>query len=198
MNTFLRLLSIEEASFLYQKQLQKDFPADELKPWKNIARMWEQDAYFAVGLFEDPGQAGDASLLGYAFLVAPDDCDAWLLDYFAILPERRDAGLGGRTLQRLSEMARDRGKYMLLETEDVDYAENDRQIAERTRRDAFYARNGCEKTDIRGSVFGVRYAVWRLGGPDDFDLICNDMDTLYRLMIPGGKNAGSVEIRRTP
>ncbi|MBQ5579834.1 MAG: hypothetical protein IIT43_01080, partial [Clostridia bacterium] len=40
------------------------------------------------------------------------DCDACLLDYYAILPELRDAGLGGRSLQRLAELVRDRGKYI--------------------------------------------------------------------------------------
>ena len=177
--------------------------------------------YFAVGVFEDVGDVRPDSqnssganesdpldtLRGYAFFVESPDCDACLLDYYAILPEYRDAGLGGRTLQRLAELVRDRGKYILLETEDIDFAKNDGQVAERTRRDAFYTRNGCVKTDVKGKVFTVHYAVWALGleaahGADEaarstaFDRACADMNTLYQLMIPGEKFRLFVKIVR--
>ena len=200
MNTYTRFLREEEAHFIYKKHLKHHFPADEVKPWKSISRMWADGCYFAVGVFEDRGDApADASddLRGYAFFVESPDCGACLLDYYAILPEYRDAGLGGRTLQRLAELVRGKGKYILLETEDIDYAKTDGQIAERERRDAFYTRNGCVKTDVKGKVFTVRYAVWALGpGDPDFDTVCADMNTLYRLMIPGGKFGRFVDIHR--
>ncbi len=132
MNTYTRFLREEEAHFIYKKHLKHHFPADEVKPWKSISRMWADDCYFAVGVFEDRGDApADAfdDLRGYAFFVESPDCGACLLDYFAILPEYRDAGLGGRTLQRLAELVRGKGKYILLETEDIDYAKTDGQIA---------------------------------------------------------------------
>ena len=177
MNTYLHFLSQEEAHIVFRRYLKHHFPADEVKPWKSIARMWADDCYFAVGVFEDVGDVRPDSqnssganesdsldtLRGYAFFVESPDCDACLLDYYAILPEFRDAGLGGRSLQRLAELVRDRGKYILLETEDIDFAKNDGQVAERTRRDAFYTRNGCVKTDVKGKVFTVHYAVWALG-----------------------------------
>ena len=210
MNTYTRFLREEEAHFIYKKHLRHHFPADEVKPWKSISRMWADDCYFAVGVFEDRGDApADAfdDLRGYAFFVESPDCGACLLDYFAILPEYRDAGLGGRTLQRLAELVRGKGKYILLETEDIDYAKTDSQIAERKRRDAFYTRNGCVKTDVKGRVFTARYVVWTLGleeaaGSDSaarsaaFDRACADMNTLYKLMIPGEKFKLFVKIAR--
>lgn len=210
MNTYTRFLREEEAHFIYKKHLTHHFPADEVKPWKSIARMWTDGCYFAVGVFEDRGDApADISddLRGYAFFVESPDCGACLLDYYAILPEYRDAGLGGRTLQRLSELVHGKGKYILLETEDIDFAKNETQVAERTRRDAFYTRNGCVKTDIKGRVFTARYVVWALGleaaaGADEaarstaFDRACADMNTLYRLMILGEKFKLFVKIAR--
>lgn len=210
MNTYTRFLREEEAHFIYKKHLKRHFPADEVKPWKSIARMWTDGCYFAVGVFEDRGDApADISddLRGYAFFVESPDCGACLLDYYAILPEYRDAGLGGRTLQRLSELVRGKGKYILLETEDIDFAKNDEQVAERTRRDAFYTRNGCVKTDVKGRVFTARYVVWTLGleeaaGSDStarsaaFGRACADMNTLYKLMIPGEKFKLFVKIAR--
>lgn len=176
--------------------------------------MWADGCYFAVGVFEDLGDvpvgaSNDSlgALRGYAFFVESPDCDGCLLDYYAILPEYRDAGLGGRTLQRLAELVRGREKYILLETEDIDFAKNEDQVSERTRRDAFYTRNGCVKTDVKGRVFTARYVVWTLGleaaaGSDDaarsaaFDRACADMNTLYRLMIPGEKFKLFVKIAR--
>ncbi len=220
MNTYTRFLREEEAYFIFKHYLKHHFPADEVKPWKSIARMWADGCYFAVGVFEDAGDipAGASNdslgaLRGYAFFVESPDCDGCLLDYYAILPEYRDAGLGGRTLQRLAELVRGKSKYILLETEDIDFAKNEDQVSERTRRDAFYTRNGCVKTDVKGKVFTVHYAVWALGlsdsavpeaaaGSDDaarsaaFDRACADMNTLYKLMIPGEKFKLFVKIAR--
>ena len=137
MNTYTRFLREEEAHFIYKKHLKHHFPADEVKPWKSIARMWADGCYFAVGVFEDRGDApADTSddLRGYAFFVESPDCGACLLDYYAILPEYRDAGLGGHTLQRLSELVRGKGKYILLETEDIDFAKTEEQIAARMEK----------------------------------------------------------------
>ncbi len=177
MNTYTRFLQKEEAHLIFKQHLKHHFPANEVKPWKSISRMWDQDCYFAVGVFETGDGSADTcnasptvstpdfpdALRGYAFFVEAPNCDACLLDYYAILPEYRSSGLGGKSLKALSELVREKGKYILLETEDIDFAKNDAQVEERTRRDSFYTRNGCWKTDTKGSVFGVKYAIWALG-----------------------------------
>lgn len=218
MNTHIRLLSQEEAHAVYKTQLKRDFPADEVKPWKSIERMWDDGEYYAVGIFEDigelpPGVDPLVALRGYAFFVEPKDCGACLLDYYAVLPDYRSEGLGGYSLGLLAEYVRLRGRYVLIETEDIAFAENDAQIAERERRDAFYARNSCVRTDVTASVFGVKYVVWCLGTPPDFDgkfsddstpdevdarfeQACEDMRTLYRCMVPGKKFSLFVKIER--
>ena len=229
MNTYTRFLREEEAHSIFETYLTQHFPADEVKPWKSIARMWADGCYFAVGVFEDCGDApAEASndlsdsvesvdsdlsqLRGYAFFVESPDTDACLLDYYAILPAFRSAGLGGHTLQRLADQVRSKNKYLLIETEDIDFAETEEEITERTRRDAFYTGNGCVKTDTKGSVYGVRYAVWTLGLPEatgpaspfgsalsDAALtkVCEDMNTLYRLMVPGDKFDRFITIQRS-
>ncbi|MBP5273211.1 MAG: hypothetical protein ILO43_09645 [Clostridia bacterium] len=215
MNTYLRKMELPEAKKTYKKHLRHHFPRDEVKPWKSIERMWKDDSYFVVGIYEDFGDAPPrkkaAALRGYAFFVAPPDCSAVLLDYFAVLPAYRSEGLGGRSFRRLAELVREQEKYILLETEDIDFAKDDARREECARRDAFYERNGCVKTDVKGSVFSVKYAVWMLGMPlapsqEDplsghirstaFDRACEDMNTLYRKMVPGEKNTKFVDIHR--
>lgn len=207
MNTFLKFLELDEAKAVYKEHLKEHFPRDEVKPWKSIERMWKKGEYFAVGIFEADTPSASDALRGYAFFVEPQDCGACLLDYYAILPEYRSAGLGGRSLQELGELCAGRGRYILLETEDLDFAKNESQVEERKRRDTFYERNGCVKTDVKGTVFTVRYAVWCLGTPADlpesternalFDRACEDMNALYRLMVPGEKNNLFIKIKRT-
>ena len=90
MNTYLHFLSQEEAHTVFRRYLKHHFPADEVKPWKSISRMWADDCYFAVGVFEDVGDVRPDSqnssganesdpldtLRGYAFFVESPDCDA--------------------------------------------------------------------------------------------------------------------------
>lgn len=251
MNIFTRFLSEDEAYFVYTHYLQEHFPSAEVKPWKNISQMWADNSYFVIGIFEDtndnvlpgsavpgasassaavpdastPGTANStvaAALRGYAFFAEAPNCDACLLDYFAILPEYRSFGLGGCSLRLFSDLIGQKGKYLLFETEDIDFAKTDSERKTRTRRDSFYARNGCCLTDTKGTVFDQRYAVWVLPAPQEtpgaisFGLadsgrseaalfapseealtkVCSDLQALYRHMVPGEKFNRFVDIRR--
>ena len=97
-------MELPEAKKTYKKHLRHHFPRDEVKPWKSIERMWKDDSYFVIGLYEDPGDVPSRkkadALRGYAFFVAPPDCDA-------VLPAYRSEGLGGRSFRRLAELVRE-------------------------------------------------------------------------------------------
>ncbi|ARD48702.1 hypothetical protein SporoP37_11430 [Sporosarcina sp. P37] len=59
--------------------------------------------------------------------------------YLAIAPDYRSFGLGSILLQRLNAMS---PEGILLEVEDPDFAKNESELSVRTRRIAFYERNG--------------------------------------------------------
>jgi len=59
--------------------------------------------------------------------------------YLAIAPEFRSYGLGSVMLRRLDALS---PEGILLEVEDPDLSQNEEQLSIRTRRIAFYERNG--------------------------------------------------------
>ena len=71
-------LSLQQAETVYRNHLVRDFPADEVKPFPDIAHLSGQGRYVCYGGFED------GALKAYAFLAR--DCAApyLLLDYFAV------------------------------------------------------------------------------------------------------------------
>ncbi|MCH5342849.1 MAG: GNAT family N-acetyltransferase [Acetatifactor sp.] len=197
-----RIERLEQAQVadIYSQYLTKHFPADEVKPLKSINRMWDMGAYRAYAMYseEATNQDNDAvqpTLIGYAFFATAPTCDLILLDYFAILEPCRGQGLGSLFLQELKNLLPDY-KGILIETEDIDRAQNETELQTRRKRDLFYEKNGVLRTRVKGTVYGVHYAVWNfpLSGISD-DVSCQKgMEQIYRIMIPGEKNTKYVKI----
>ncbi len=202
MDYFVRPLTYKQTAEIYSEYLHRHFPAGEIKPLKSIARMWEGDAYRAYALYA--GSDSPVSprslppLAGYAFFAAQPGGGMILLDYLAILEEYRSRGAGSAFLRALSaRLPNCRG--ILIETEDIDFAQNEAEARERQKRDAFYEKNGVLKTEIRSSVYGVHYAIWllALGGNADREECEQNLRDIYRIMVPGEKFEKYVEIRRS-
>lgn len=187
----IRELSPEEFCDIYQSYLVKHFPEDEVKPLKHICRMWEADAYRVLGLF-----CGEA-IVGYAFVALGQQAKMVLLDYYAILEEYRSQGIGGWFLAKMQNYFE--GFHgILIETEDVDYAENDSQKKERVQRDSFYQRNGVVKMSVTGEVYGVHYRLWKLDfeGRNCSNSMCREnYENIYQVMVPGEKYEKYICIR---
>lgn len=168
-NYQIRTLSPEETLTIYRDIAPAHFPDDELKPLSAIELLYQLNAYFALGLFkvsdEEPfsaphGQfrAASEQLLGYALFLTPPGLDTVLLDYYAILEEYRDLGLGSFFLQGIKEFVKDR-TGILIETEDPAYAENEEERLLRDRRNAFYYKNGAHRTNVTCTLFGVPFQI---------------------------------------
>ena len=98
------------------------FPKEEKKPADLMEQLTAQGKMEMLAIEEDGGFAGLAiNMLG---------ADAALLDYFAISPEKRSGGYGGKAVQRLQE--RFRGCPYIFEIEMQD--ENAPNAEDRKRR----------------------------------------------------------------
>ena len=150
MDLLIRPLSMEEAKTIYFCDLQRDFPADEIKPWAAIRRSMKRGAYRCLGLYRED------HLLGYAFFLLHQS--SALLDYFAILPDFRGQGLGSRFLAKMPEYL-DGNPCILAEAEAPDAAADETEKEIRSKRLQFYLKNGLRDTGLRPLVFGVRFAV---------------------------------------
>ena len=145
-----QLTDFAQVELLYRTRLADDFMPSELKPLESMRRSWTKNAYQCYGLF------GGDELLGYAFFVRRDR--DYLLDYLAIARERRGEGLGSLFLHQLAACVQD-ANCAVCEVEDPDKARSTAAREHRERRMQFYLRNGCRKTDVTSTVFGVDYRI---------------------------------------
>ena len=92
----LRIPSPEQLRTIYDRDLKESFPAAELKPLRNMERMWADGWYKPWCLFDGDNIVGEAFLwLGHP---------GWaLLDYLCVSPGCRNGGLGSAILQKLME-----------------------------------------------------------------------------------------------
>lgn len=157
---FIRALSPEEARAVYRRDIQRDFPPDEVKPWATIDGLLRRGRYRCLGLFAADG------LRGYAFFASlPGTAGEkdYLLDYFAILPAFRGRGLGSLFLGMLPQEMKDAGR-ILGEAENPDAAETDADRETREKRLRFYRRCGVSDTGVTSRVWGVEYRLLYFGG----------------------------------
>lgn len=119
------------------------FPEEERKPFSLIERKAAMGEMEILLIKENGKRAGLAITALQEELV--------LLDYFAIAPEFRGAGVGSDALQALLALYSDRQFYLEIEQPD----ESAPNQPDRLRRKAFYLRNGLLEADIRINLFGV-------------------------------------------
>lgn len=187
----IKKLNLEQVEKIYKEELVRHFPADEVKPLKSIERMWKMGAYQAFGLYE---MVSD-ELMGYAFFSKKPGNDMILMDYLAVLEEYRNKGLGAVFLQEMKGIMK-AYKGILIETEDVDFAQNAEEAEVCQKRDAFYAKNGVIKMNVKSTIYGVHYANWiyPIGMEWDVDECREELQAIYKVMIPGEKYEKFVRI----
>lgn len=144
-----RIETKEDMAALYHEHIIRDFNADERRPLRIIQRLMREGYYTCYILRED------GRMLAYACLIHAPEIESTLLDYFAVVPESRSGGVGGRFLAQLREICPAEG--IILECEMPSEAKDDADRIVRERRIAFYERNGAELIDCGWHAFGVEY-----------------------------------------
>lgn len=176
----IKKLEDTEITFLYDTYMRQDFPVDELKPLSHIIKSVEEGYGFSLGLYEEE------RLAGYAVFILCEETKCALLDYFAILSDRRGEGLGHRAFSLFDTYFKENlplveGIY--IESERIAAAENEMQRLTRERRIAFYESCGCEMTDLRAVLFGVDYSVLYKRLLSEGEASRESLDALYRKMF---------------
>ncbi|MBR2749717.1 MAG: GNAT family N-acetyltransferase [Lachnospiraceae bacterium] len=143
-----RKLTIEEIREVYEKYLYYDFPDDERKPLSRIEQSIREGRYLCAGAFDE-----DGGFLAYAFFVF--EKDVCLLDYYAVVPEMRGKGIGSAFLKEAVNHAG--FGTNIIEIEDPDAGDTDKEKMARKRRLDFYLNAGCVNTHVHVLVFGVEY-----------------------------------------
>ena len=109
----MRLPSLEQLRTIYDRDLKAAFPAAELKPLKDMEKMWAEGWYRPWCLFDGDDIVGECFLwLGHP---------GWaLLDYLCVASDCRNGGLGSAILGKLRE--REEGTVVFGESEAPEHA----------------------------------------------------------------------------
>lgn len=185
----IKVLDKNEIEKIYKEHLINDFPKDELKPLEYINKMHDLSKYECFGFYDKD------LLVGYAYMVIPDDSDIRLLDYFAVIKEFRNNGIGGDCLKALNEYYKHLS-CVILESEHPDYSKDDSDRKIRERRLEFYKRNGLIQTEITTFVGGVYYTIFCMECSDLIDEIDikSALEKIYNTMFKVKKVPSSVRL----
>ena len=180
--TIMILLNIhntEQIRQVYRDYLTKDFPPSERKTLEMIEEYVRKGVYECLGLFEED------KIIGYAFLVRMGK--VCLVDYLAVVPEKRDQGVGGKLLNLLGTYLRDEDA-VIGEVEIPAEAENEEEQLTRTRRLNFYLRNGLIDTGVNAVCFGVPFEILRFDNGRELTMqdVCSLYEKIYRFLLPPG------------
>lgn len=160
-----RLLTTDELEQLYLNDMRRDFPVGELKPLSTLLNSNAAGVSHTWGVYD-----GDA-LAAYLSMVRPTGSKISQLDYFAVVPAYRAAGLGAQLLASLP--AHEPGAdVIIIESENPNDALD---FAIARRRLGFYSRCGAVDTGWLECLFGSWFRVLRLNcgaaTPDTEDTI---------------------------
>lgn len=182
----------DELTEIYNTHMKQDFPPSELKPLSHITRSMEAGYGFSLGI------CANEELVGYGVFILCEETKCALLDYFAILRDKRGEGLGHRAFSLFEEYFTGNlpeTEVLYIESERVSAAENEEQKKLRERRIAFYRSCGCDTTDLRSVLFGVDYSVLYLPFTKKGSGASREaLDALYRKMFKAEHYAGSVSL----
>ncbi len=175
-----RLLTPDELTKIYREEMCRDFPVSERKPLSMIL-----DAH-AHGMAHSWGVYDGEALAAYLLMVRPAGCPVSLLDYFAVLPARRDGGLGGRLLAALPAQEAD-ARAILIESEVPEKADDP---AMARRRLGFYARSGAVDTGWSEHLFDAWFRILVMPCPGaeplSHEQAAAELIECYRRSIPEG------------
>ena len=159
----LRRIDKDSIAYLYDNNLSRDFPANEIKPLETILSLVDEGRYIAYGFFEQE------ELYGYAFFTTTGDGQGILLDYFAVKSAYRSQGYGSRFLRMIKEELKADYLCVMVEVEAIDYAKNQADAALRFRRISFYERNGLRHSGLISRFCGEHFIILLIDLQDSVD-----------------------------
>lgn len=183
-------LSPEQVTEIYQVHMQQDFPPAEVKPLAVLHRLMEQGLYEPYGWFDETG-----NLTAYTFFVKAPQGRVLLLDYFAVCAPYRSCGYGSQCLARMKTMWSGVAG-ILAEVEDPEKSNSETERHVRTRRVAFYQRNGMRSTAVYSVLFDVPYVLHYLPLQEDCPdtQLLQELDAIYHTLFPQPVYAANAHI----
>lgn len=177
----IQKLTKEVMLSIYTTHSVRHFPVGERKPVNAVKRMSDEGIYIGYGMYD---KEDGSKLLCYAFFVMIPEKRNILLDYFAVMEEYRNHGIGSLFLRHIKTSVSE-FDGIIIESEEPSFAADGIDLAIRKKRIAFYSQNGASFTGILADIFDVRYRVLFLPilKTPDTQTLFEDFDTIYQNMV---------------
>lgn len=153
---YLKELNVKEFTTIYHAYMTEDFPPDELKPLERMIYTMETGLSSAFGLYEMD------ELRAYAVFIVPEGQSYGLLDYLAVIKQCRGMGIGHDFFMLIEDALKTKYPWLegfFIESENIDFAQDEQERETRRRRIAFYENNNCQDTKLGSRLFGVTYSI---------------------------------------
>jgi len=176
----MKTINKVELEKIYLEILPQHFPQNEIKPWAKVSKLWDMGGYHGYQW------EADNQIIGYALLFQAED-GYWLLDYYAVMEDKRNQGYGGKFLQQIKAALTDFAG-IIIEAENPDFACDEADQELRKRRINFYLRNGCVQTQVLAYAAGVEYVVVYMPCQKEADTvdIAQHLDDIYHKILRAG------------
>lgn len=148
-DTTMEIVPAEAFPALYREHIVRDFSANERRPLFSIRQLLRKGRYTCWRMVRD------GEMAAYACFVHNTETSSVLLDYYAVMPHMRGTGIGSKFLASLRGVVDVDG--IIIESEMPSHAQDAEDMQIRTRRIAFYERNGAELSTLGWYAFGVDY-----------------------------------------
>lgn len=175
-----QLLTSEQVADIYHNHMKQDFPPAEVKPLLLIQQLIKRGVYKPYGWYDEA-----ENLIAYSFFVKAPEGTVLLMDYFAVCRAYRNSGYGSQCLALMKTLWGNIGG-ILAEVEDPAKSSSAEEEHTRTRRVAFYQRNGLRPTLVHSVLFGVPYILHYLpvNGDCADTQVYEELDAIYRTLFP--------------
>lgn len=178
----IKKISTPQLQTLYQTQMQRDFPADELRPLQSMIQLTHQGDYLSFGYLDDRQE-----MIAYATFALLPERQAALLDYYAVLPAHRGSGIGSAFLGSFQKLLSPYGiTHLLIEVEAVETADTAADAALRENRIHFYEKNHCVLSSVCTKLLGVTFRVMSRSFTDQplpENVIVEEMTQIYQIIL---------------
>lgn len=149
----MKLMNIADDGVQYKWQLynlyDKAFPEQEKKPLQIMENLVADNRMEMLAMVDED------EFVGLAINLIDAEQNRALLDYYAIVPEKRNGGYGSKGLEVLLDRFKNQKYIFEIETQD-EKAEN---AEERKRRKAFYLRNGLKETGLFVNAYNTDFEI---------------------------------------
>ena len=149
----MKLMNIADEGMQYKSQLyelyEMAFPEQEKKPLQIMENLVADNRMEMLAMVDED------EFVGLAINLIDTEQNRALLDYYAIVPEKRSGGYGSKGLEVLLDRFKNQKYIFEIETQD-EKAEN---AEERKRRKAFYLRNGLKETGLFVNAYNTDFEI---------------------------------------